>query len=142
MDLAVISLVENGAMESKDFITTENYNFRLKPTGARKVVNELSNMLNKKVSYQGKESTWSYVIFLKVRELAHYLTSKKEKLDFVKPEYEIEKIDSYDIICFRQVDIKIYLFFLLISFFSELLKLNSSKKLLTVDHIIINIYLQ
>ncbi|MPN26885.1 hypothetical protein SDC9_174311 [bioreactor metagenome] len=54
-------------------------------------------MLNKKVNYQGKESTWGYVIFLKVRELAHYLTSKKEKLDFVKPEYEIERIDSYNI---------------------------------------------
>lgn len=54
-------------------------------------------MLNKKISYQGKESTWSYIIFLKVRELAHYLTSKKEKLDFVKPEYEIERIDSYEI---------------------------------------------
>jgi CRISPR-associated protein Cas1 len=40
---------------------------------------------------------WSYVIFLKVRELAYYLTSKKEKLDFIKPEYEIERIDSYDI---------------------------------------------
>lgn len=25
------------------------------------------------------------------------LTSKKEKLDFVKPEYEIERIDFYDI---------------------------------------------
>lgn len=35
-------------------------------------------MLNKKVSYQGRESTWEDVIFLKVRELAHYLTSKKE----------------------------------------------------------------
>jgi len=34
---------------------------------------------------------------LKGRELTHYLTSKKEKLDFVKPEYEIERIDSYDI---------------------------------------------
>lgn len=54
-------------------------------------------MLNKKVSYQGKESTWSYVIFLKVRELAHYLTSKKEKLDLVKPEYKIERIDSQEI---------------------------------------------
>lgn len=97
VDLAVISLVESGAMESKDFIRTENYNLRLKPTGARKIVNEFSNMLNEKVSYQGKESTWSYVIFLKVRELAHYLTSKKEKLDFVKPEYEIERIDSYEI---------------------------------------------
>ena len=34
---------------------------------------------------------------MKVRELAHYLTSKKEKLDFVKPGYEVERIDSYDI---------------------------------------------
>jgi hypothetical protein len=84
-------------METKDFIRTENYNLRLKPAGARKIVNEFSSMLNKKVSYQGKESTWSYVIFLKIRELAHYLTSKKEKLDFVKPEYEIERIDSYAI---------------------------------------------
>jgi CRISPR-associated protein Cas1 len=54
-------------------------------------------MMNKKASYQCKESTWGYVIFPKVRELAHYLASKKEKLDFVKPEYEIKRIDSYDI---------------------------------------------
>lgn len=58
-------------------------------------------MLNKKISYQGKESTWGYawgyVIFLKVRELAHFLTNRKEKLNFVKPEYEIERIDSYEI---------------------------------------------
>jgi CRISPR-associated protein Cas1 len=67
VDLTVISLVESGDMESKDFIRTENYYLRLKPAGARKVVNEFSNMLNKKVSYQGKESTWGYVIFLKVR---------------------------------------------------------------------------
>ncbi|KKG10935.1 CRISPR-associated endonuclease Cas1 [Methanosarcina sp. 2.H.A.1B.4] len=97
VDLAVINLIESGAMETKDFIRTENYNLRLKPTGARKIFNEFTNMLNKKVSYQGKESTWSYVIFLKVRELAHYLTSKKEKMDFVKPEYEIERIDSQEI---------------------------------------------
>ncbi|WP_292377492.1 CRISPR-associated endonuclease Cas1 [Methanosarcina sp. UBA289] len=71
VDLAVINLVESGAMESKDFIRTENYNLRLKPTGARKIVNEFSNKLNKKVSYQGKKSTWSYVIFLKIQELAH-----------------------------------------------------------------------
>lgn len=50
VDLAVINLIESGAMETKDFIRTENYNLRLKPSGARKVVNEFSNMLNKKVS--------------------------------------------------------------------------------------------
>jgi hypothetical protein len=34
---------------------------------------------------------------LKERELTPYLTSKKEKLDFVNPEHEVEIIDSYDI---------------------------------------------
>jgi len=84
-------------MESKDFIITENYNLRLKPTGARKIVNEFSSMLNKKVSYQGKESTWSYVIFLKVRELAHYLSEKTKKLEFVHPEFGVFRIDSQEI---------------------------------------------
>jgi len=81
--------------KTKDFIRTENYNLRLKLTEARKIVSEFPNILNKKISYQRKEITWSYVIFVKVRELVHYLTSKKEKLDFIKPEYEIERIDSY-----------------------------------------------
>jgi len=57
VDLAVINLLENKTLENRDFIRTENYNLRLKPTGARKIVNKFSNMLNKKVSYQGKEST-------------------------------------------------------------------------------------
>lgn len=38
VDLAVISLVESGIMETKDIIRTKNYNLRLKPTGSRKVV--------------------------------------------------------------------------------------------------------
>jgi CRISPR-associated protein Cas1 len=60
VDLVAISLVESGAMESKDFIRTENIrtenirtenirtenirtencSLKLKPTGARKIVNE------------------------------------------------------------------------------------------------------
>ncbi len=84
-------------MENKDFIRTENYNLRLKPTGARKVANGFSNMLNKKVIYEGKQTTWGSIILLKARELAHYLTSKKKELDFIEPEYEIEMSDSYEI---------------------------------------------
>ena len=38
VDLAVISLVESGSMDKKDFITTENYNLRLKPAGARRLL--------------------------------------------------------------------------------------------------------
>ena len=82
MDLAVISLVENGAMESKDFITTENYNFRLKPTGARKVVNELSNMLNKKVSYQGKRKHLELCLSFKGKRISPLSYEQKGKTGF------------------------------------------------------------
>jgi len=34
--LAVINLVENGTMDKKDFIITENYNLRLRGLGERK----------------------------------------------------------------------------------------------------------
>ena len=47
----------------------------------------------------------------------------------------------YDLPCFRQVDIKIHSIFLLISFFSELLKFNLNQKLLNVNHNVSNIYL-
>jgi CRISPR-associated protein Cas1 len=83
-------------MESKYCIRTKNYNLRLKPTRARKIVNESSNMLNKKVSFRVKKAL-ECVSFLKVRELAQRLTSKKDKLDFVKPEHESERIDSQEI---------------------------------------------
>ena len=36
VDLAVITLIETDRMEKNDFIWTENYNLRLRPTGARK----------------------------------------------------------------------------------------------------------
>jgi len=94
VDLAVITLIESEAMTKGDFIRTENYNLRLRPTGARKVTEEVNRWFNKVVEYQGKETAWSYVIFLKTRELAHYLTGKKRKLDFAAPPYEIKRQDS------------------------------------------------
>lgn len=94
VDLAVITLIESEAMAEGDFIRTENYNLRLRPTGARKVTEEVNRWFNKVVEYQGKETAWSYIIFLKTRELAHYLTGKKRKFDFATPPYEIERQDS------------------------------------------------
>nr|WP_300104892.1 hypothetical protein [Methanosarcina sp.] len=41
--------MENNTMDKKDFVVTENYNLRLKGLGAKKIVNEFSNMLKKTV---------------------------------------------------------------------------------------------
>ena len=95
--MAVINLVENGTMDKKDFIVTENYNLRLRGLGGKKVANEFSNLLNKPVSYGDKQTTWGSVLLLKARELAHNLTGKPKELDFVSPEFGVQRVDSHEI---------------------------------------------
>jgi len=94
VDLAVLNLIEKGMMEKKDFIRTENFTLKLRASGTRKITQELNTWLNKAVNYQDKEISWNYVIFLKTRELAHYLIGKKKTLDLISPEYEIYRQDS------------------------------------------------
>ncbi|WP_048159083.1 CRISPR-associated endonuclease Cas1 [Methanosarcina sp. WWM596] len=40
VDMAVISFIESKKMDNKDFIRTESYSLRLKPSGAKKVTEE------------------------------------------------------------------------------------------------------
>jgi CRISPR-associated protein Cas1 len=97
VDLSVISLIESGKMDNKDFIRTESYSLRLKPSGVKKVTEEVNNWMNKKVAYKKQSVMWSYALLLKTRELAQYLVGKKKTLDFSKPAYSVERQDSNDI---------------------------------------------
>ena len=97
VDLTVISLIENSTMEKKDFIRTENYTLRLRPSGARKLLNEFNMQLNKKVEYKGKDYSWSYIILLKTRELSHFLIGKKSAIDFNAPSAELLRHDNDEI---------------------------------------------
>lgn len=97
VDLVVINLVENGTMDKKDFIVTENYNLRLRGFGGKKVANEFSNILNKPSNYGGKQTTWGSILLIKARELAHNLTGKSKELDFVSPEFGVNRVDSHEI---------------------------------------------
>lgn len=65
-------------MDDKDFIRTESYSLRLKPSGAKKVTEEFQNWMNKKVPYRKNSVTWNYALLLKTRELVQYLVEKKE----------------------------------------------------------------
>ncbi len=53
VDLAVMNLIEKGAMDSKDFIRTESFSLRLRPSG-RKVTEEFNSLMNGKVEYRKK----------------------------------------------------------------------------------------
>ncbi len=107
VDMAVISLIESKKMDNKDFIRTESYSLRLKPSGAKKVTEEVNNWMNKKVPYKKQSVMWSYVLLLKTRELAQYLVEKRKSLDFVKPQYATKRQDTSDI---RQKNTQYFLF--------------------------------
>ena len=97
VDLTVINLIETKTMHKKDFIRTENYNLRLRPTGARKVTEAFNKQLNRIVTYYNKQCSWSYVILLKVRELAAYVIGKSKELDFLTPDVTLNRVDSEDL---------------------------------------------
>jgi len=97
VDLAVINLVETEKIDTKDFIRTESYSLRLKPSGAKKVTEEFQNWMNKKVPYQKNSVTWNYALLLKTREFTQYLVEKRKSIDFSKPEFTIDRQDSDDI---------------------------------------------
>ncbi len=97
VDMAVISLIEFNKMDNKDFIRTESYSLRLKPSGAKKVTEEFNNWMNKKVPYKKLSVMWSYALLLKTRELTQYLVGKRKTLDFSKPAYAVERQDSDEI---------------------------------------------
>lgn len=97
VDFAVISLIESEKMDNKDFIRTESYSLRLRPSGAKKLTEEVNLWFNKRVSYKGNMTMWSYVMFLKTRELAQYLVGKRKDIDFIVPQYETKRQDTSDI---------------------------------------------
>jgi CRISPR-associated protein Cas1 len=97
VDMAVINLIETDRMEKKDFIRTDNYSLRLRPSGAKKVTEEFQTWMNKKVTYQDKAMMWNYVLLLKTRELAQFLNGKKRIIDFTTPSYVIERQDTDEI---------------------------------------------
>jgi CRISPR-associated protein Cas1 len=96
IDIAIIKALENKVFCAKDFIRTENYNLKLRTCGAKKLTKEVENALNMRMPYQGMMRTFSYIIFLKTRELAHYLLGKKKALDF-NIDLQLKREDNFEL---------------------------------------------
>jgi CRISP-associated protein Cas1 len=94
IDVAVINALEKKMFDKKDFIRTENYNLKLRLSGARKLIKEVETQLNKKVFYRKNWYSWHYIILLKTQELAQYLLGKRRELKFDLPRLELKRIDN------------------------------------------------
>jgi len=97
IDISIINLLENNSLTQKDFIRTENYNLRLRPTGAQKLVTEINKQFNQKTQFQGFEYSWHYILQNKTRDLAHYLLGNKKQVDFTEPKPILERQDTQEI---------------------------------------------
>lgn len=94
IDLSVISAIEKNKMDNRDFIRTENYNLRLRPSGAKKLMEEISLWFNRRVEYKGQMFKWGNVLIEQTRELAHYVSGKKGILNLSEPFFEIGRDDT------------------------------------------------
>jgi len=59
-----------------------------------RITQAVNSWLNKTVEYVGKEISFSYLIFLKTREFAHFLSKKTQNFDFLTPKFTLNRQDS------------------------------------------------
>ena len=97
IDLAVLDLIENKTMTKSDFIRTDNYNLRLKSSGAKKVLESINKWFNKDVTYLGDKTNWHYIILLKIREFAQFMSNPNKKIDFSNPNYKLTRKDTIEL---------------------------------------------
>lgn len=97
IDLAIISAIEKKKLNDKDFIRTENYNLRLRPSGAKKLIEEIQICFSRKVKFRGKEYGWGNVLIEQTRELAHYILGKINSFNLSKPLFELNRDDTHDV---------------------------------------------
>jgi CRISPR-associated protein Cas1 len=97
VDVAVINCLEKRVFTRDDFIRTENYNLRLKPNGAKKLIAEFEAVFNDRVPYRDGQRTWAYIIMLKAQELGLFLLGKRHEIDFSTPELTLKRTDDYEL---------------------------------------------
>jgi CRISPR-associated protein Cas1 len=94
VDTTVISCLENGRFGKKDFYRMDNYVLRLRPESAKKLIDALRIKFNSPVRHAGKVCGWDTLIRLKAQELANYILSRRNELDFGEPRAHLHRTDS------------------------------------------------
>ena len=86
VDLSVIEVLRDGKLDrKKDFIVTENYHVRLRPTAAKALIDRFSANMNRKVSVGGRNYSFETLVEEAARNLARHLTIPKTSLDLCHP---------------------------------------------------------
>ncbi len=86
VDLSVIEVLRDGKLDRKrDFIVTENYHLRLRPTAAKVLIDRFSANLNRKVPVAGRSFAYETLVLEAARKLARQLTSPSGRFNLSSP---------------------------------------------------------
>ena len=96
VDYSIMELLET-KLKRSDFITTENYNIRLKSDTAKLLIEKIKNNFNKRYEFLNKQHTLENIMFENVRELSRFILGKKRTFEFKIPDIEISRNDTIDI---------------------------------------------
>jgi CRISPR-associated protein Cas1 len=86
VDLSVLEVLRDGKLaRRRDFIVTENYHIRLRPTAATALIDRVSANLNRKVELKGRSWSYESIITETARGLARHLTASSNRFDVSYP---------------------------------------------------------
>ena len=86
VDLTVIELLRDGKLDRKaDFIVTENYHIRLRPTAAKALMERLSANFNRKVTVGGRNYSYETLVQEVARRLSRTLLEPSVRFDLSIP---------------------------------------------------------
>jgi CRISPR-associated protein Cas1 len=94
VDTTIIEVLERREFSRKDFYRLDNYVLRIKPDAARRLLDILQIKFNENICYRGKHCSWNTILRLKCQELAGYILSKRNELDFSHPCPILSRDDS------------------------------------------------
>lgn len=97
VDITIIQALERNIFHKKDFIRTEDYIIRLRPSGVKKLVEELDKTFSQTVKYHNQNNQWGMVIRIKAQELSNYLIGKQKGIDLSLPEPILERVDNIEL---------------------------------------------
>lgn len=86
VDLSVVEVLRDGKLDRKrDFIVTENYHVRLRPSAAEVLLGRISANMNRKVSVVGRNFAFETLVEETARKLARHLMAPKARFDLSYP---------------------------------------------------------
>ena len=97
VDLSVLQLLEEKKLKKSDFIVTENYNLRLKPTTAKILIEKISLNFNRTANYKAKMHSYQNILLDNIQQLANFILGKRRELQYVIPAIKIQGADLLEI---------------------------------------------